>query len=111
VANYFGTSHFPCCITNFPQGWPKFAQSAVLWEPVNCEHPIYQRYESVLIKVKLYAVKSGCSSPSQSVIPFRSISLFFFVLWSSARSQFFPEWKKSDLLSSPRGMVPKCSGT
>lgn len=31
--NYFGTSHFPCCITNFPQGWPKFAQSAVLWQP------------------------------------------------------------------------------
>ena len=28
--NYFGTSHFPCCITNFPQGWPKYAQSAVL---------------------------------------------------------------------------------
>jgi len=30
--NYFGVSHFPCCITNFPQGWPKFAQSAVLWQ-------------------------------------------------------------------------------
>ena len=30
TANYYGISHFPCCITNFPQGWPKFAQSAVL---------------------------------------------------------------------------------
>ena len=67
--NYYGVSHFPCCITNFPQGeaskkrcpvariqstsarlfngnenvvliltavaragWPKFAQSAVLWQ-------------------------------------------------------------------------------
>ena len=29
-ANFYGVSHFPCCITNFPQGWPKFAQSAVL---------------------------------------------------------------------------------
>ena len=28
--NFFGVSHFPCCITNYPQGWPKFAQSAVL---------------------------------------------------------------------------------
>eukprot|EP00040_Diaphanoeca_grandis_P018240 m.95757 g.95757 ORF g.95757 m.95757 type:complete len:385 (+) comp26846_c0_seq2:321-1475(+) len=26
---YFGVSHFPCCITNFPQGWPKFAQHTV----------------------------------------------------------------------------------
>ena len=25
-ANYYGVDHFPCCITNFPQGWPKFAQ-------------------------------------------------------------------------------------
>ena len=32
-ANYFGTSHFPCCITNFPQGWPKLVQSAVMVEP------------------------------------------------------------------------------
>ena len=24
--------HFPCCITNFPQGWPKFAQSTVYYE-------------------------------------------------------------------------------
>ena len=31
--NYYGTSHFPCCITNFPQGWPKFAQSTILWRP------------------------------------------------------------------------------
>lgn len=30
TANYFGVSHFPCCITNFPQGWPKFAQHAIL---------------------------------------------------------------------------------
>ena len=30
-ANYYGVSHFPCCITNFPQGWPKFAASAVLY--------------------------------------------------------------------------------
>ena len=30
TANYFGVSHFPCCITNFPQGWPKFAASAIL---------------------------------------------------------------------------------
>ena len=22
TTNYFGTSHFPCCITNFPQGDP-----------------------------------------------------------------------------------------
>ena len=29
-ANFYGVSHFPCCITNFPQGWPKFVQSAVL---------------------------------------------------------------------------------
>ena len=29
-ANFYGVSHFPCCITNFPQGWPKFAASAVL---------------------------------------------------------------------------------
>jgi len=28
-SNFFGVSHFPCCITNFPQGWPKFAASAV----------------------------------------------------------------------------------
>ena len=27
-ANFFGVSHFPCCLTNFPQGWPKFAQHA-----------------------------------------------------------------------------------
>eukprot|EP01050_Picozoa_sp_SAG11_P001091 SAG11_NODE_44_length_20765_cov_5.183635_24_plen_445_part_00 len=33
TTNYFGTSHFPCCITNFPQGWPKFAQSTVFFEP------------------------------------------------------------------------------
>ena len=32
-ANYFGVSHFPCCITNFPQGWPKFAQSTVYFQP------------------------------------------------------------------------------
>lgn len=30
VANYYGVSHFPCCITNFPQGWPKFAMHAIL---------------------------------------------------------------------------------
>ncbi len=30
TANFFGVSHFPCCITNFPQGWPKFAQHAYL---------------------------------------------------------------------------------
>jgi len=30
--NFFGVSHFPCCITNFPQGWPKFAMHAILVE-------------------------------------------------------------------------------
>ena len=25
-----GVSHFPCCITNFPQGWPRFAQHVFL---------------------------------------------------------------------------------
>ena len=30
TANFYGVSHFPCCITNFPQGWPKFVASAVL---------------------------------------------------------------------------------
>ena len=29
-SNFYGVSHFPCCITNFPQGWPKFAASAVM---------------------------------------------------------------------------------
>ena len=33
TANYFGVSHFPCCITNFPQGWPKFSQSTVYFQP------------------------------------------------------------------------------
>jgi hypothetical protein len=33
TTNYFGVSHFPCCITNFPQGWPKFVQSTVFYEP------------------------------------------------------------------------------
>eukprot|EP00911_Craspedida_sp_UC1_P000447 UC1_evm4s337 len=28
-ANFYGVSHFPCCITNGPQGWPKFAQHTV----------------------------------------------------------------------------------
>jgi len=31
-ANFFGVSHFPCCITNFPQGWPKFAMHAIVAE-------------------------------------------------------------------------------
>ena len=29
-SNFFGVSHFPCCITNFPQGWPKFVASALM---------------------------------------------------------------------------------
>ena len=28
--SFYGVSHFPCCITNFPQGWPKFAQHVYL---------------------------------------------------------------------------------
>lgn len=31
-SNFFGVSHFPCCITNFPQGWPKFAMHAIVVE-------------------------------------------------------------------------------
>lgn len=31
-SNFFGVSHFPCCITNFPQGWPKFAMHAIVAE-------------------------------------------------------------------------------
>lgn len=27
-SNFYGISHFPCCITNFPQGWPKLAAHA-----------------------------------------------------------------------------------
>jgi hypothetical protein len=27
-SNFYGVSHFPCCITNFPQGWPKLAAHA-----------------------------------------------------------------------------------
>ena len=33
TTNYYGVSHFPCCITNFPQGWPKFAMNAFVLEP------------------------------------------------------------------------------
>ena len=33
TANFFGVSHFPCCITNFPPGWPKLAASAVMAAP------------------------------------------------------------------------------
>lgn len=32
TANYYGVSHFPCCITNFPQGWPKFAMHTIVAE-------------------------------------------------------------------------------
>jgi len=32
TANFYGVSHFPCCITNFPQGWPKFAQHVYLFD-------------------------------------------------------------------------------
>lgn len=32
-SNFFGVSHFPCCITNFPQGWPKFAMHAFVIKP------------------------------------------------------------------------------
>lgn len=31
-SNFFGVSHFPCCITNFPQGWPKFAMHTIVAE-------------------------------------------------------------------------------
>eukprot|EP00854_Cymbomonas_tetramitiformis_P005362 gene5362-6506_t len=33
-ANFYGVSHFPCCITNFPQGWPKFAMHAYVLQHV-----------------------------------------------------------------------------
>jgi hypothetical protein len=33
-SNFFGVSHFPCCITNFPQGWPKFAMHTIMAGPV-----------------------------------------------------------------------------
>eukprot|EP00041_Stephanoeca_diplocostata_P033227 m.1093373 g.1093373 ORF g.1093373 m.1093373 type:complete len:968 (+) comp24297_c0_seq3:111-3014(+) len=32
TANFYGVSHFPCCITNFPQGWPKFAMHTIVAE-------------------------------------------------------------------------------
>jgi hypothetical protein len=37
TTNYYGVSHFPCCITNFPQGWPKFAMGAFVIEPAGSQ--------------------------------------------------------------------------
>ena len=67
--NFYGVSHFPCCITNFPQGWPKFAQSTILADISDSDSPAVVVASLVPVVAKV-AAAGGATVVVDSQYPF-----------------------------------------